>query len=97
MTHSKYTLPKGLWVHPVHVSQTNEDGQIMQERFWATVTQGGDHSHVHARIDVDVLQPTLQGLHYGKQTVDEMGRRKRRQVANARKEEAKEKQKKKEQ
>ena len=56
---SNYTLPKGLQVHPIHVSRTEEDGQVIQDRFWAIVAQVYDQSHVHARIDVNVLQPML--------------------------------------
>lgn len=65
----------------------------MQERFWATVAQVYDHSHVHPRIDVDVLQPIFRGLHFWKQTVDEMGRRKRRRTMMENRDEAQENEK----
>lgn len=83
---SNYTLPSGLRVHLGHVSRTDEDGQVVQDRLWATVAQVWDQSHVHARIDVDVLQPLFRGLHFGKQPVDELGRRKRQRIAADKKE-----------
>ena len=95
MAYSNYAVPSGLRVHPVYVNRMDENGQIQQDRVWATVTQVGDHSYVHIRIDVDVLQPIFQGLHYGKQTTDELARRKWRRIATTKKEEAKEEQKKK--
>ena len=39
---------------------------------------------------MDVLQPKFQGWHCGTQTIDELGRRKRRRTAVAKKEEAEE-------
>ena len=90
MAFSNYTLPSGLKVHPIYMSQTEEDGRVTQDRFWAIVIQIGDPSYVHARIDIDVLQPKFQGLHYGTQTLNELGRRKRRRTEAAKKEEAKE-------
>ena len=47
------------------------------------------------RVDIDVLQPKFQGLHYGVETLDEMRRRKRRRTAAMKKEETKAAQKKK--
>ena len=88
MAHANYTLTSGLNVHPVHVSRTDEEGNVTQERVWATVAQVADPFCVHARLDVDVLQPKFQGLHYGVQTIDEMRRRKRRRTAAVKKEEA---------
>lgn len=93
MAFSNYTLPSGLKVHPIHVSWMEEDGRVTQDRFWATVVQTGDPSYVHARINIDVLRPKFQWLHYGKQTVDKLGRCKRRRTAVTKKEEAKEAQK----
>ena len=87
-TRANYTLLSGLNVHPVHVSRTDEEGNVTQERVWATVAQVADPFCVHARLDVDVLQPKFQGLHYGVQTIDEMRRRKRRRTAAKKKEEA---------
>ena len=89
MAHSNYTLSSGLRVHPVHVSRTDEEGRVTQDRFWATVAQTGDPFCVHARVDIDVLQPKFQGLHYRVETIDEMRRRKRRRTAAMKKEEAK--------
>lgn len=54
--YANYTLPSGLCVHPVHVSRVEEDDQVIQDRLWAIVAKVYDQSHVHARIDVDVLQ-----------------------------------------
>ena len=85
---TNYTLSSGLNVHPVHVSWTDEEGRITQDRFWATVAQAGDPFCVYARVDIDVLQPKFQGLHYGVETIDEMRRRKRRRTAAMKKEEA---------
>ena len=84
-----YTLSSGLKVHPVHVSWTEEDGLVTQGRFWATVVQIGDPSYAHARIDIDVLQPKFQGLHYGMQTIDEVRRGKKRRTVATKKEESK--------
>ena len=89
-TRANYTLLSGLNVHPVHVSRTNEEGRVTQDRVWATVAQVADPFCVHARLDIDVLQPKLQGLHYGVQTIDEMRRRKRRRTATMKREEARE-------
>ena len=61
----------------------------MQDRFWATVAQTGDPFCVHACVDIDVLQPKFQGLHYGVETLDEMRRWKRRRIVAMKKEEAK--------
>lgn len=96
MAFSNCTLPSGLKVHPVYVSLMEEDSRVTQDRFWATVTPVGDHCHVHPCIDVDVLQPMLQGLHYGKQTGNELGRRERRQTTVVRKKEVKKEQERKE-
>ena len=85
---ANYTLLSGLNVHPVHVSRTDEEGNVTQERVWATVAQVADPFCVHARLDIDVLQSKFQGLHYGVQTIDEMRRRKRRRTAAMKKEEA---------
>ena len=76
-------------MHPVHVSRTDEEGNVTQDRVWATVAQVADPFCVHARVDIDVLQPKFQGLHYGVQTIDEMRRRKRRRTAALKREEAK--------
>ena len=54
-TRANYTLLSGLNVHPVHVSRTDEEGNVTQERIWATVAQVADPFCVHARLDVDVL------------------------------------------
>ena len=86
---NNYTLSSGLNVHPVHVSRTDEEGQVTQDRFWAIVVQTGDPSCVHARVDIDVLQPKFRGLYYGVKTIDEMRRRKRRRTAATKKEEVK--------
>ena len=94
MDHANYTLSSSLKVHPVHGSQTNADSRVSQDRFWATVIQIGDPSYAHARIDIDVLQPKFQGLHYGVQTIDELRRRKRRRTVATKREEAKEAQEK---
>ena len=88
-TRANYTMLSGLNVHPVHVSRTDEEGNVTQDRVWATVAQVADPFCVHARVDIDVLQPKFQGLHYGVQTIDEMRRRKRRRTAALKKEEAK--------
>ena len=85
---ANYTLLSGLNAHPVHVSRTDEEGQVTQDRFWATVAQVADPFCVHARVDIDVLQPKFQGLHYGVETIDEMRRRKRRRTAAIKREEA---------
>ena len=90
MAYSNYTLSSGLKVHPIHVTRMDEDGQVTQDRFWATLVQIGDRSYVHARMDIDVLQPKFQGLHYGMQTIDELRRRKRRRTVATKKEEVKE-------
>ena len=45
---------------------------------------------VYVRIDIDELQPMLQGLYYGKETMDELSRRKRRRTAAEKKERAEE-------
>ena len=71
---SNYTLPNGLQVHPIHVSRTEEDGRVVQDCFWVAVAQVYNQLHVHARIDVDMLQPMFQGMHYDKQAIDELGR-----------------------
>ena len=76
-------------MHPVHVNRTDEEGNVTQDRVWATVAQVADPFCVHARVDIDVLQPKFQGLHYGVQTIDEMRRRKRRRAAAIKREEAK--------
>lgn len=86
--HANYTLSSGLNVHTVHVSRTDEEGRFIQDRFLATVVQAGDPSCVHARVDIDVLQPKFQGLHYGVETIDEMRRHKRRRTTATKKEEA---------
>ena len=54
---SNYTLPSELWVHPIHVSRTEEDGRVVQVSFCVTVALVYDQSHMHAHIDMDVLQP----------------------------------------
>ena len=92
MAFSNYTLANGLPVHAVHVSRTDEDGKIQQERFWGTVKQIGDPSQVYVRIDIDELQPMFRELHYGQETADELSRRKRRRTAAERKEKAREEQ-----
>ena len=92
MVFSNYTLANGLPVHAVHVSRTDEDGKIQQERFWGTVKQIGDPSQVYVRIDIDELQPMFRELHYGQETADELSRRKRRRTAAERKEKAREEQ-----
>ena len=89
MAQANYTLSSGLKVHPVHVSQTDEEGRVSQDHFWAAVVQIGDASYAHARINIDVLQPKFQGLHYGVQTIDEPRRRKRRRTVAAKREETK--------
>ena len=88
MAYNNYTLSNGLLVYVVHVSRTNEDRKVQPGRFWGTVKQVGDPSQVYVRIDVDVLQPLFQGHHYGKETVDELSRRKRRWTAAEKKERA---------
>ena len=85
---NNYILLSGLRVHPVHVSRTDKEGQVTQDRFWATVAQVANPFYVHARVDIDVLQPKFQGLHYGVQTIDEMRRQKRRTTAAMKKEKA---------
>ena len=90
MAYNNYTLANGLPVHAVHVSRTDEDGKVHQERFWGTVKQVGDPSQVYVRIDVDVLQPMFQELHYGRETTEELSRRKRRRTAAEKKEKARE-------
>ena len=92
MAFSNYTLANGLPVHAVHVSRTDENGKIQQERFWGTVKQIGDPSQVYVRIDIDELQPMFRELHYGQETADELSRRKRRWTAAERKEKAREEQ-----
>ena len=92
MAFSNYTLANGLPVHAVHVSRTDEDGKIQQERFWGTVKQIGDPSQVYVRNDIDELQPMFRELHYGQETADELSRRKRRRTAADRKEKAREEQ-----
>ena len=92
MAVNNYTLANGLPVHAVHVSRTDEDGKIQQERFWGTVKQIGDPSQVYVRIDIDELQPMFRELHYGQETADELSRRKRRRTAAERKEKAREEQ-----
>ena len=92
MAFNNYTLANGLPVHAVHVSRTDEDGKVHQERFWGTVKQVGDPSQVCVRIDVDVLQPMFQELHYGQETTKELSRRKRRRTAAEKKEKAREEQ-----
>ena len=84
---ANYTLSSSLNVHPVHVSRTDEEGRVTQDRYWVTVAQTGDPFCVHARVDKDVLQPKFQGLHYGVETLDEMRRCKRRRTAAMKKEE----------
>ena len=86
---NNYTLSSSLRVHPVHVSRTDEEGRVTQDRFWATVPQTGNPFFVHARVDIDVLQPKFQGLHYGVESLNKMRRRKRRRTAAIKKEEAK--------
>ena len=76
----------------MHVSRSDEDGKIQQERFWGTVKQIGDPSQVYVRIDIDELQPIFQGLHYGQETTEELSRRKRRRTAAERREKAREEQ-----
>ena len=71
------------------MSRTDEEGRVTQDRFWATVVQTGDPFCVHARVDINVLQPKFQGLYYGVETIDEMRRRKRRRTIAMKKEEAK--------
>ena len=85
-------VANGLPVHAVHVSRTDEDGKIQQERFWGTVKQIGDPSQVYVRIDIDELQPMFQGLHYGQETTEELSRRKRRRTAAEKREKAREEQ-----
>ena len=92
MAFNNYTLANGLPVHAVHVSRTDDDGNVQQERFWGTTKQVGDPSQVYVRIDIDVLQPMFQGLHYGQETTEEMSRRKRRRTAAEKKERAREEQ-----
>ena len=88
MAFNNYTLANGLPVHAVHVSWTNEDGKVQQERFWGTVKQVGNPSQVYVRIDIDQLQPTFQGLHYGQEMTEELSRRKRRQTVAEKRERA---------
>ena len=92
MAFNNYTLANGLPVHAVHVSRTDEDGKVQQERFWGTVKQIGDPSQVYVRIDIDELQPMFQGLHYGQETTEELSRRKRRRTAAEKREKAREEQ-----
>ena len=92
MAFNNYTLANGLPVHAVHVSWTDEDGKVHQERFWGTVKQVGDPSQVYVRIDIDVLQPMFLELHYGQETTEELSRRKRRRTAAEKKERAREEQ-----
>ena len=92
MAFNYYTLANGLPVHAVHVSRTDEDGKLQQERFWGTVKQIGDPSQVYVRVDIDELQPIFQGLHYGRETAEELSRRKRRRTAAEKKEKAREEQ-----
>ena len=47
--HNNYTPSSGLNVHPVHMSRTDKEGWVTQDRFWATVVQTGDLSCIHAR------------------------------------------------
>ena len=92
MAFNNYTLANGLPVHAVHVSRTDEDGKVQQERFWGTVKQIGDPSQVYVRIDIDELQPMFQGLHYGQETTEELSRRKRRRTAAEKREKDREEQ-----
>lgn len=96
MVHSNYTLPNRLWVHPVHVNCMEEDERVTQDRFWAMVNQVGDFSHVHARIEVGMLQPIFQGLHYRRDIADKLGRCKRRCTTPERKKKARKAQEEKE-
>ena len=86
MAYNNYTLTNGLLVHAVHVSRTDEDGKVHQDCFWGTMKQIGNPSQVYVRIDIDVLQPMFQGLHYGKETVDELSKCKKRWTAAEKKE-----------
>ena len=88
MAFNNYTLANGLPVHAVHVSRTDEDGKVQQERFWGTAKQVGDPSQVYVRIDIDELQPMFQGLHYGQEMTKELSRRTRRRIAAEKKERA---------
>ena len=97
MAFNNYTLSNGLPVHAIYVSRTDEDGKVQQDRFWGTAKHVGDLSQVYVRIDIDVLQPKFQRLHYGVEITDEMRRRKRRRTAAMKKEEAKATQEKNEQ
>ena len=90
MVYNNYTLSNRLPVHAVYVNRTDEDGKVQQDRFWGTAKQVGNPSQVYVRIDIDVLQPMFQGLHYGKETIDEMSRRKRRRTVAEKKEKARE-------
>ena len=92
MAFNNYTLSNGLPVHAVYVSRTDEEGKIRQERFWGTAKQVGDPSQVYVRIDIDVLQPIFQGLHYGQETTEELSRCKRRRTAAEKREKAREEQ-----
>ena len=92
MAFNNYTLANGLPVHAVHVSRSDEDRKVQQERFWGTVKQIGDPSQVYVRIDIDELQPIFQGLHYGQETTEELSRRKRRRTAAEKREKAREEQ-----
>ena len=92
MAFNNYTLANGLPVHAVHVSWTDEDGKVQQERFWGTVKQIGDPSQVYVRIDIDELQPMFQGLHDGQETTEELSRRKRRRTVVEKRERAREEQ-----
>lgn len=65
MVYNNHTLSSGLPVHTVYVSRADEDGKVYQDRFWGTVKQVGDPFQAYVRINIDVLQPIFQGLHYG--------------------------------
>ena len=88
MAFNNYTVSNGLPVHAVYVSRTDEDGKVQQERFWGIAKQVGDPSQVYVRIDIDVLQPIFQGLHYGQETTEELSRHKRRQTVAKKREKA---------
>ena len=92
MVYNNYMLSNGLPVHAVYVNRSDEDGKVQQDHFRGTAEQVGDPSQVYVRIDIDVLQSMFQGLHYGKEMVDELSRCKRRRTAAEKKEKAREEQ-----
>ena len=45
-------------MHPVYVNQTNDNGNVAQERWWAMVMSQLDQSYLYQWIDTEVLQPS---------------------------------------